>query len=336
MTLHNFKRNSFFAFAACELNVIRLYFILAHWQMSLSQVSNYVTKNKFIFSQSIIDYSLKLLFNKINKKICIKKTEVIMNLEYEGWCRRIELGIRAKYPYLKTKIFQVSEYNFFIFVENTYDNFNQISKDFNHTIRFITAPVKLVNVVPSEFIKKIPIISDKDIPSKFEGLPMTIYQLSNHVECLHPGFVVSKVIENHEERKITIEIKGEINEEIKSDIKFTLSNLKGPYTFEITDKGTQKSILAPSNMVFEIASATSQKRLNSPYIDRDEELWFNNVEDIYQNKFRKDDLYFYDSSKTSCLVNFSVFQNSNLRNHLLLYDTVYCVLPLRDNMKSFL
>jgi hypothetical protein len=39
------KRNSFFAFAACELNVIRLKFVIAHWQMSQSQVLKYVAKN---------------------------------------------------------------------------------------------------------------------------------------------------------------------------------------------------------------------------------------------------------------------------------------------------
>ena len=45
---------------------------------------------------------------------------------------------------------------------------------------------------------------------------------------------------------------------------------------------------------------------------------------------------FFDPSKTACLVNFSKFQNANLRNHLLLYDVVYCVLPLAQEMSSFL
>ncbi len=40
-----FKSYSFFAFAACELNVIRLYSIFPHWQMSQSPALKYVTKS---------------------------------------------------------------------------------------------------------------------------------------------------------------------------------------------------------------------------------------------------------------------------------------------------
>jgi hypothetical protein len=41
---YRFKSYSFFAFAACELSVIRLYFILAHCQMSQLPALNSVTK----------------------------------------------------------------------------------------------------------------------------------------------------------------------------------------------------------------------------------------------------------------------------------------------------
>jgi len=42
---YHFKRNSFFAFAACELSVIRFKFIFAHWQMSQSSALKCVTKS---------------------------------------------------------------------------------------------------------------------------------------------------------------------------------------------------------------------------------------------------------------------------------------------------
>jgi len=41
----HFKRYSFFAFTACELSVIRQYNFIAHWQMSQSQASKYVTNS---------------------------------------------------------------------------------------------------------------------------------------------------------------------------------------------------------------------------------------------------------------------------------------------------
>lgn len=88
--------------------------------------------------------------------------------------------------------------------------------------------------------------------------------------------------------------------------------------------------------IFNIVPSQSKSELNCAFIERDEALWYDNVERIYDGSYQKSDLYFFDSSKTACLVNFSKFKNANLRNHLLLYDVVYCILPLVENMSSFL
>jgi len=88
--------------------------------------------------------------------------------------------------------------------------------------------------------------------------------------------------------------------------------------------------------VFNIAPSSHFKKLGCEFIERDEHLWFENVENIYKGKYKKNDLYFFDSNKTSCLVNFSKFSNINIRNHLLLYDVIYCVLPLSQGMPDFL
>ncbi len=259
-----------------------------------------------------------------------------MTLEYDGECRRIDLYFRAKYPYLNTRIFKITDYEYSILIQEAIADFDEISKDFDHNIRFVTVPVGLINSKPDVYKEEIEGIHDKDIPSKFEGLPLNLYQLSNHISCTHPYLKVCRISENHIKQTIAVELVGKSTEEAKSALQITLDNLKMPYKFEIVDGGEKEIVARPENEIFNIASSLSKKHMNLPFLERDEKLWFENVDAIYGGVFSKKDLYFFDRNKTSCLVNFSKFKNVNLRNHILLYDVIYCILPLADNMKSFL
>lgn len=259
-----------------------------------------------------------------------------MTLNYEGWCRRIDLNFRAKYPFLKTKIYKIHNHKYNLVLMNQVENFLDIAKDFDSSIRYITAPIQLINKVPIEFEMEIDNISDNEIPSNFSGLPFTLFQLSNHITSIYPQLEVSEIKENHESRKILIELVGKPAQEIKKSFQDTLNKLKNPYAFEITDGGVTEMLRTPSDEVFNITSSKSKKSLNCSFLERDEELWFKNVESIYNGSFTKENLYFFDSQKTCCLVDFSKFKSADLRNHLLLYDIVYCVLPLAQDMYLFL
>lgn len=258
-----------------------------------------------------------------------------MGLEYEGWCRRIDLDFRAEYPQFQTRIFKINDMAFSICLTHPVENFLEIKKNFDRSIRYMTAPVELIQETPEHFQAEVHVITDDQIPATFQGLLLTIAQLYNHIECLHSHLAVSSIIENHSEQTITVtivEADGDDNRELQQ----TLDQLKGPYNFLIQVGGEVRKKSVAMNPIFNIASAASQKYLNAEYLERDERLWYENVEDIYSGSFSKDALYFYNRYESSCLVNCSVFKNSNLRNHLLLYDTIYCVLPLRGNMLTFL
>lgn len=259
-----------------------------------------------------------------------------MALDYDGWARRIDLNFRSKYPYLNTKIFKLDRYKYQILVLEKIDTFDEVSRVFDREIRYVTAPVVLTNVEPVEYQVELPVITDDQIPSKFEGLPFTAFQIYNHISSIHPGIQVSNLSENHERRIINVEVAGELNEIELSRVQDTVDSLKSPYAYHIKDRGTQKLSLTPQNDVFCILSSHHLEKFNCQFLERDEKLWFDNVESIYNGSFSKKDLYFFEPKKTSCLVNFSKFQNANLRNHLLLYDIVYCVLPLAQDMNSFL
>ncbi|WP_299268514.1 hypothetical protein [uncultured Psychrosphaera sp.] len=257
-------------------------------------------------------------------------------LNYDGWCRRIDLIFRAKFPYLTTRIFKISTYEYQLYVESEVDDFDSLERTFHHEIKYVTAPIKLVNRMPDGYDQEIDGITDKDIPSGFEGIPFTLNQTLIHISSVHSDVIFNGMSEDHENKKIIIEVCELTDSNTIRDIQKTAEALKCPYSFDIVTGNSLNSQIKIPDEVFNIAPSKSREMLSCEFLVRDERLWYDNVDGIYDGSFKKSDLYFLDQTKTSCLVNFSKFQNSNIRNHLLLYDVVYCVLPFSSDMTEFL
>lgn len=259
-----------------------------------------------------------------------------MILNYDGWCRRIDLHFRSEFPYLNTRLFKLEDYKYELYLVDPVENFNYIDDIFNRKIRFLTAPIKLVKNLPQIYKIEIERITDDKIPSGFEGYPLTLSQIYSHILSVHPNIKLTKISEDHENRVIKVQLTGNYKVAIIDAVEETVNGLKGPYAYQIYDGGELASSFRVTDEVFNIAPSQVKKELNCPFIERDEALWFENIDNIFNGSYQKSDLYFFDPSKAACLVNFSKFQNANLRNHLLLYDVVYCVLPLAQDMSNFL
>lgn len=260
-----------------------------------------------------------------------------MKMEFDGYCRRIDFDFRTKYPYLTTTIYKINDSKYFIYICEEIDTFLSIYEDFNKNIRYATTPVALTNKIPKNYDSIISGICDKNIAS-FEGFALTAIDIVNHISIFYPKIKISNIDSNHTDKKILITVLGyPTNKEIEQ-LNNTLIKLKLSYGFEIIKGGLEEMNykLSTTDSVFNIASSISQKELNCDFLERDEKLWFENTDKIYNSSFSKEELYFFEPNKTSCLVNFSLFDNTNLRNHMLLYDTVYCILPLHENMDEFL
>lgn len=262
--------------------------------------------------------------------------EINLILNYDGWCRRIDLHFRSRFPHLNTRLFKLDDYEYQLYLVDSVDDFDAISVIFNREVKFVTAPIKLVMNLPETYNIEIEKIRDDQIPSKFEGYPLTKTQIYSHILSIHPNVKVSKIEEDHDNRLIIVELLGNYEPDIVKDVEETAVALKGPYSYKVRSGGEQTSNFKTNDEVFNIAPSQTKSELNCAFIERDEALWYENIEHIYNGSYQKSDLYFFDPSKTACLVNFSKFQNANLRNHLLLYDVVYCVLPLAQEMSNFL
>lgn len=257
-------------------------------------------------------------------------------MDYEGWCRRIDLNLRTMHPTLTTSIYKTKTNSFLIEIHQHIENKEEFEENFENNIRFITTPVKLIWETPEHFEKKLAPIDDKTIPSNFEGLPFTTDQFHNHLLCTFPKLKISSFETDFPKNKITITLMGNPQEEQITQLKNKLNLLKTVMQYEIKTGGTTESKRGYADEVFIIGPSSAAAGINCEFLERDEKLWFENIENIYSGSFTKDDLYFTDSKKTSCLVNYTLFKNCNLRSLILLYDIVYCVLPLKENMSAFL
>lgn len=256
-------------------------------------------------------------------------------LNYDGWCRRIDLNFRAEYPYISTRIFKISNYEYHLYAIGLAEDFSHIEKIFDNKIRYITTPIKLVAKIPEKYEYELTSIADENIPSNFEGIPFTLDQMLVHIASIHSNVMFSQIREDHENSRIIIELALNSKQHDLDNVEKTTSQLKSPYSFQVIIGNTEAKKIIMHDEVFSIAPSQYKKDLNCNFLERDESLWFENIDKIYSGEFKKSELYFIEKNKSSCLVNFSIFKNSNLRNHLLLYDIVYCVLPFSENINNF-
>lgn len=260
----------------------------------------------------------------------------IDKIDYTGLTRRIDLRLREKYPLLKTRIIRVATHEFVIYVENHIGDFNELAKDFDQHIKYMGVSIKVVENIPDKYLNEIQPIADNEIPSDFEGMPFNLYGIVSLIQSKHPSVEVSDISDDLNKHRLKIILRGAVDAFSKSQVLETVLKLKLPLEIEIQDLGVSAAKpKGPDNPTLYIASSKEMTKLGLPFLRRDEKIWFENIGEIYKGAFTKENLYFYDPEAKCCFVDLSVFKNINLRNHLLLYDTIFCSLPLLENFSDF-
>ena len=270
-------------------------------------------------------------------------------MTYEGPVRREDLKLRAQYVELDTTIYKIGHTHYQIYVKNIPTDFELFSKSFKET-KIIGIPVELTNQIPEQFQEIIASISDKEIAKNFEGLMMNSMDLLNLLVGKFPKVFFSKIKEERGKVIVTTcefkeEIEGTIYSRFLSEgtrkeiIEFS-KNLKLPFELEIiqekVDAPPQLNAPTFENPVNYIFSNGFKMHDRLDFTDRDQTLWFENIEKIYEGKFKKSDLYFFNENDYSCYVDYGTFENIDIRNHLFLYQTVYVTLPYEKNIPEWL
>lgn len=269
----------------------------------------------------------------------------------EGPTRRTDLSLRAEHPDIKTTIYRIDDKSFQIYCENLKIDFEEFNENFEYAIRIIGSNVTLTNVPPIKFLEIIPNIKDNEISKNFEGVPMSKVMLFNLLHSKFPDInfykmddeagIVNIYIANY---KIYAKKQKKyifLNKFQRKNLESFLDGFKSNISFNIIeeefeekpDLENEPKIHNPVGFLY----ASKLSRHNSPeFVQRDEALWFDKVDNIFEGSFTKKDLYYYNSNEYSCYVDYSVFPNIDLRNHLFLFQTVYITPPFEKSIDLWL
>lgn len=252
---------------------------------------------------------------------------------FDGSVRRCDLNLRAEFPELKTRIFKLKSDFYMIYCNNVTQNFEELKEYFDQKVRFVGTPVKVTNDIPTEYDYELDPIKDKKIAENFEGMPFRTIDLLNLLSAEFPDIDFNKVIGNEGDNKIKIYIKPLSSNKDLEKLELYLEKMKPIVPFEIIQEETKTKELFenPATYIY------STNLFNNPaeYEKRDEALWFDNLEKIYEGEFKKSDLYFYNENNYTSFVDFSSFKNVNLRNQLFLYDETYLSIPIEKPIEYF-
>ena len=274
-----------------------------------------------------------------------------MEMDASGMVRRTDLYLRTEYPDLITIIYRIETNSFKIYCEGFDGDFEQFQKDFDYSIKMISAPVTLTQEYPNNYIETIPQIPDSEISKGFEGIGMTLNMISNIILAKFPRINFLK-IEQSKNRTVNLFTRKYIEEIPNGKTYHFLNNgdrklledflegLKMPVKFEIIDKESDEvnefSGFISENPIQTIEATKLRIQYNNEFSKRDEALWFDKIDTIFEGSFKKENLYFFNPNEYSCYVDYSAFKNIDLRNHLFLFETIYVTLPYDRNIVEWL
>jgi hypothetical protein len=161
------------------------------------------------------------------------------SFNFDGWCRRIDLNFRAKFPYFHTNLYKLNESKYHLHLLNEVDNFEEISKEFDQKIRFIITPIELTKVAPRDYLYQLEPIDDLYIPNNFSGIPVTINQIQQHIESIHPDVLISNIDDSHQ--NILITLKGCVAQDKIRSVEKTANDLEGALKFKVYDGGEERA-----------------------------------------------------------------------------------------------
>jgi len=269
----------------------------------------------------------------------------------QGPARRTDLSLRAEYPDLKTTIYRIDSRRFQIHCENLKTDFEEFNNNFEHSICIIGSNVELTQAPPDKFLEIIPKIQDNEISKNFEGVPMSKVTLFNLLNSKFPDInfykmdddkgIVNIHIANYYIQEEKIKKFIFLNKFQKQNLESFLEGFKSNISFNIiVEEFDEKPDLENTPTIFnpvEFLYASKLSRHKTPeFSQRDEALWFDKVDSIFDGSFSKEDLYFFNPNEYSCYVDYSIFPNIDLRNHLFLFQTVYITPPFEKSLELWL
>lgn len=259
---------------------------------------------------------------------------------FDGYARRIDADLRARIPLLATRIFEVVEHSFMIVIDPAMQNVAEIAEEFDSEIRFVATHIVLCNQVPETYLREIQGLSDEEAGGSLMGLPVPMPELDSLVLSRFPDLPIHGLREN--QGRTLVVITREITDAERYRIKAFLGEFGLPVSlrFEVESSPHPERQLKDGGLAASLQNliiAPARRRAGAPVnIADDEVFWFANLASAASGEMTLEHFPGLGGDQYRCFLDLSVGKQINLRQHLLLYDQIYCTLPLADRHHAFL
>ena len=245
--------------------------------------------------------------------------------------------MRSRFPNLITTIYEIKCNEFVIVFNAALQDATAIANEFNSSIRFLTVSVTLSNTPPDTYLREITSLSDAQGIGEMTGLPLRANDLLNLLISRFPNAEIVSVQSNPVNRTASIIVNATLDTKKEAQILKFVDDFNLPLAFKIEILPSGKPKINPN---FEIPMFVWAARLRPgipKYVTQDEEFWFDNIAAISSNQLRinrfpgmRDDIF-------RCYLDLTMGEEHiNLRQALLLYDEIWCSLPLAHLADDFL
>jgi hypothetical protein len=259
---------------------------------------------------------------------------------WEGYVQRIDAHLRARFPNLDTRIFEISPNQYSIVFDRALQNSQVIAKEYENSIRFLGVGARLSNDMPATFLKEIEPLGDSTAAGSMAGLPLRMHDLDSMLLSRFPDLPIIGVREVPPTLYVMIE--EPISDEATAKLKAFVNELRLPLftEFEITTPPepvktpNRESALGQDNA---LAIWPARRRPHAPsFVRSDEAFWFHNLRNAASGLLPPERFPGINPDRYRCYIDLTVGDHVNLRQALLLYDEVFCSLPLADGHGEFL
>lgn len=253
--------------------------------------------------------------------------------------RRVDVALRAAYPQLVTRIFQVTRFAYLIVFDRSVLDATQIRNDFQANIRPVTLQVDVSNEIPAQFLRELLPIADHELAHGFAGLPLTRDNIRAILAGKFPNLpeLVSIGPALAPGQKLTF--ARELNEGEKTLVRKFFNDYEPGWPIEFAsappvNEISKHRVSVPGD-ILQIRPVYS--RPHAPqFVQEDETFWFDHVEAVFEGDLHSSSILNVQEQGMACYLDATGFQQLDLRQAVLCYDTIFVSPPLVEaGMPSF-
>jgi hypothetical protein len=260
---------------------------------------------------------------------------------WEGYALRVDVQLRARFPNLVTRIFETSVNQYLIVFDRALQDAQAIAEEYENRIRFMTVGAHLSNEIPASFLREISPLTDIDAAGSMAGLPLRMIDLDALVLSRFPDLPIIGLREAPP--TVYVMIEQQISDEALKKVTEFIQDIRLPLAveFEVTSPPAPADVPSKRRSVFDQDNALvigpSHRRPHAPdFVRVDEAFWFDHLNDAATGLLPPERFPGIKPDHHRCYIDLTVGEHVNLRQALLLYDEVFCSLPLAEGHGDFL